>query len=234
MNFPPSFNASSRAQLHAKVNALSSMTLCSYELSESNTSAMGTKLLANAVQDLSRANRPTNFDCMLLMVSQPSAAKLANVLSANNQHFAHAGFEKAQRIAQSLAKIDKHQFAQPFGSEQSIEWHALETCLAITAQANAFNVASTKLINDEGKALVGSIDSELSNLQTLKSQRDSKLNAVQFEAASLSLTAKYFSASNARKLAAQLERAGDNNQHWAIVLFVGDATALQPIKEMFL
>jgi len=233
MKYPVSLSGANRAQLISQCTAVNTISLHSYQTATLISAAQGAALLAKAVIDTSRTCRPTSFNAVGLFIIEKTAVALANSLRQVNQACPLQSFVEAQRIANSLSSLDEDKMQLPLGDEQSIEWHPMPDVRSVPALNTAFNDASKSLLLSEGVALVTDIDSAMSELKTLKTKRDSRIAQTQFVAASLPIETTVISASSARSLADSIKRLGDNNKHWAFMLFVGSDNELTLVKELF-
>lgn len=233
MNFPACFNTS-RTNLENLCNKLNTIALHSYETATAVSSAAGSVLLANAIQDVSRRYRPASWHAVVLYAIADKSDSLSSTLKTINEHCPLKVFVEAQRFAESLAVIELQKMQQPTGLEQSTEWQQMKDCRAVPALATAFNDASLALVSDESKNHVTGIDGAMAELTMLKAERDSRLTRTLFPAAGLDIEAVSFNTSSARSLADSIKSLGDNNMHWAYFAFVGSNDELQPVKELFL
>jgi len=232
MNFPLSFNVVTRGSLVERCLPVSAVGIHSYEFTVIHDSTVGANLLANAVEDDSRQHRPMDWHAMLLLASADSPQALADKLLPLNDVSPLKPLIEAQRMAQSIATSDNDRMKR--GNGQSIEWFKYEDCRAIPALKAAFIDASKSLTTSEGTAAVSDIDSALTELKALKIERDSRLTLTNFEAVNIDIEVTHFTANSAESLAASIRSCGNNKQHWAYCLFVGNENEIKPIKELFL
>lgn len=197
------------------------------------SAAQGAALLARAVSDTSRTFRPSRFNAVGLFVIEQTAAALASTLQTLNQACPLKVFVEAQRIASSVASLDDEKMQLSTGSEQSIEWQSMPDVRAVPALNTAFNDVSKSLLLGEGTALVTDIDTAMSQLKTLKADRDARIAQTDFVSTSLPIETIVISASNARALADSIKSLGDNNMHWAFIFFVGSDSEITLVKELF-
>ena len=132
-----------------------------------------------------------------------------------------------------MASIDEDKMQLPVGGEQSIEWQPMPDVRSVPALNAAFNDTSKSLLLDEGTALVTDIDTAMSQLKTLKADRDLRIGQTDFVAASLPIETMVINASSAKGLADNIKRLGDNNMHWAFIFFVGSDSEITLVKELF-
>ncbi|TMP88507.1 hypothetical protein CWC05_03500 [Pseudoalteromonas ruthenica] len=234
MQYPNSFNsAGTRAALQGACMKVHALALHSYEVAKQDTSASGAMQLAKAVRDLSRRERPLHWHALVLYITAPSPASLNQALESVNTACPLPVFITAARYARSLSDLTRHKMTFPTGHEQSLEWQTLSDACHVPALSRAYQVASTKLIKDEGQNSVGSIDEELAALGEQKAARDARIDSCSFDAAQLGLRTKAITATSARSLADALERLGDNHVHWAFQVYVGRQQAIAPLVELF-
>ncbi|TMO97537.1 hypothetical protein [Pseudoalteromonas ruthenica] len=231
MQIPASF-AGTREQLKSACTPCAIMALSSYMLPTLTTSAAGSEVLANAILDTTRIDRPSAFNALILSVVCDTPNQLAHTLSAFNQVCPINVFVNAANYASSLSTIDTVKMQLPI-SEQSYEWQKLDDCRFNLAFANAYQDKSLALVVNEGANLIGAIDDELSSLKQKKSERDQRLTNQVFTAAS-GVNAEYVATSSANALAQHIKTLGNNAEHWAYCAFVGSADELKVYKEMFL
>lgn len=231
MQIPHSFNTQSRAVLNAACTQVNVIALNSYQTPSLITAAAGSALLATAINDATRQQRPSAFNAVILSCSASSPAQLANKLTEFNQHCPLAVFTHAADHALSLATLDTDKMRLPT-TEQSIEWQQFNNCCAVPALAHAFNDKSLALVSGESTNLITDIDTALNDTAQLKAQRDQRLTNTLFVAAS-HLTVTNSNAQSARALAQQIETLGNNDTHWAYCAFVGSSENINTLKELF-
>ena len=231
MQIPQSFNTQSRAALNTACTQLHVIALNSYQTPSLITAAAGSELLATAIKDVTRQQRPSAFNAVILSCSASSHAKLASLLSEFNQHCPLAVFTHAADHALSLSTLDTDKMRLPT-TEQSIEWQQFNNCCAVTALAKAFNDKSLALVNDEGINLITDINTALTETAQLKVQRDLRLTNKLFTATA-NLTVTNSNTQSARALAQQIQILGNNDKHWAYCVFVGSSENINTIKELF-
>ena len=231
MKLPASFNTQSRAALNAACADIHIIALNSYQTPSLITAAAGSQLLAKAINDATRQQRPNAFNAVILSCSAPSAAGLSSKLTAFNTLCALPVFTHAQQHASSLSTLDTDKMRLPT-TEQSIEWQHVNDCCALPALANAFVDKSKQMVNDEGVQLITDINAALTDTEQLKAARNNRLTETTFQAGA-NLTVTHSNAQSARALAQQIETLGNNDMHWAYCVFVGSGDNIQTIKELF-
>ncbi|MBB1384357.1 hypothetical protein H5119_02125 [Pseudoalteromonas sp. SG45-5] len=231
MQISHSFNTQSREALNAACTQVNIIALNSYQTPSLITAAAGSTLLATAINDATRQQRPSAFNAVILSCSASSPAQLANKLAEFNQHCPLAVFTHAADHALSLSTLDTDKMRLPT-IEQSIEWQQISNCCALPALANAFSDKSLALVNDEGANLITDIDTALALTAQLKAKRDQRLTNSLFLTCD-NLTVTNSNAQSARGLAQQIETLGNNDKHWAYCVFVGSSENIKTIKELF-
>ena len=231
MQIPYSFNTQSRAVLNAACTQVNVISLNSYQTPSLITGAAGSTLLAAAINDATRQQRPSAFNAVILSCSANTPAQLANKLAEFNQHCPLAVFTHAADHALSLSTLDTDKMRLPT-TEQSIEWQHVNNCCALPALANAFNDKSLALVNDEGANLITDIDTALAHMAQLKAKRDQRLTNSLFVTCD-NLTVTNSNAQSARGLAQLIQTLGNNDKHWAYCAFVGSSENIKTIKELF-
>ncbi|WP_409423266.1 MULTISPECIES: hypothetical protein [unclassified Pseudoalteromonas] len=231
MQIPNSFNTQSREALNAACTQLHVIALNSYQTPSLITAAAGSELLATAIKDVTRQQRPSAFNAVILSCSASSHAKLASLLSEFNQHCPLAVFTHAADHALSLSTLDTDKMRLST-TEQSIEWQHVNDCRAVPALAKAFNDKSLALVSNEGINLITDINTALNETAQLKAQRDQRLTNTLFRATA-NLTVTSSNAQSARALAQQIQTLGNNDKHWAYCAFVGSSENINTIKELF-
>ena len=232
MQLPASFNVSSQSELSAKCTPVSVLALHSYESASRVSAAQGSLLLANAISDSTRQSKPSAFNALVLYVIENSASKLVNTLATVNSACPITGFINAEKMAASFASLEQDKFIANIG--QNIEWQVLNDIRTLKPIKNAYGDKSKALLANDGTSLVTTIDNALAEANSLKAARDNRLSQTNFVAQSLNLEVKEFSASNAANLASSIKTLGNNDLHWAYVVFVGSVSELTALKELFL
>ncbi|WP_249185295.1 hypothetical protein [Moritella sp. 5] len=169
-----------------------------------------------------------------LWVSSDNPNDLAKQLAAINDYCPLTGFVESARYAASLATLDADKLTRPQGTEQSIEWTVLSDERSIPALKRQYHATSLALVNDQGQALISDIDSALAECKQLKSLRNVRLTATEFNPINTGLNCISISANSAKGLADKLQGLGDDKAYWAFCAFVGNSSELEPIKEVFL
>ena len=231
MQIPNSFNTQSRAALNAACTQANIIALNSYQTPSPITAAAGSALLATAVKDVTRKQRPSAFNAVILSCSASSPAQLKSKLTEFNQHCPLAVFTHAVDHALSLSTLDTDKMRLPT-TEQSIEWQHVNDACTVPVLAKAFNDKSLALVNDEGINLITDINTAITETAQLKAQRDQRLTNKLFTAAA-NLTVTNSNAQSARALAQQIQTLGNNDKHWAYCAFVGSSENINTIKELF-
>ena len=231
MQIPSSFNTQSRAALNAATTQINVISLNSYQTPSLITAAAGSELLATAIKDATRQQRPSAFNAVILSCSASTPAQLASKLSDFNQHCPLAVFTHAADHALSLSTLDTDKMRLPT-TEQSIEWQHINNTCAVPALAKAFHDQSLAMVTKEGLNLIADINTALNETAQLKAQRDQRLTNSLFVAAG-GLTVTNSNAQSARALAQQIQTLGNNNKHWAYCAFVGSTEDINTIKELF-
>lgn len=222
-----------RQALNDKYTGVHLLSLHAYSGSVPVSASVGFSVFAKAVADESRSNTPGDFNALIVYTTLHASDAISDALNTVNEHCPIKCLVEAQRIAKSLATLENDKFVALNESQKSLEWQVLDSTLSLPALRSQFYDDSRALLTDEGKGLITTIDDSLAELEQLKAARDSALSETMFEAAEYGLTTQYFAASSAAQLANNISQLGDDNQHWAITLFVGSADALAPIRELF-
>jgi len=230
MQLPTSFNKQ-REPLNTLLKDVAALTLHSYMTASLISSAQASELLADALIDTTRIDRPNDWQALVLSLSAATSNQLNSQITPFNDKCPIPVFMQAAAFAKSLNTLDTDKMILPT-TEQSIEWQKLNDCRFIPALTKAFNDKSLALVADEGRQLITDIDSELSSLVTLKAQREQRLTNTTFEVGT-NLTVNNFNANSGASLAQQIKSLGNNDKHWAYCCFVGSTEQLKPIKELF-
>lgn len=232
MKLPASFTTSSQSDLTAKCTPISLLVLHSYESTSQLSAAQGSALLANAISDSTRQSKPTSFNALVLYAIETSASKLASTLATVNSACPLTGFINAQKMAASFVSLEQDKFIANNG--QNIEWQRLNDIRTLKPIKNAYGDKSKALLANDGTNLVTTIDDALAEASSLKTERDNRLSQTSFNGQALNLEVKEFSATNAANLASNIKTLGNNDLHWAYVVFVGSVSELTTLKELFL
>lgn len=189
----------------------------------------GAQLLASAIKDDSRTDKPAQYNALLLSVSANSSAALASSLSAINEYCPIAEFIACAQYGQSQSTLKKTQLTTYDG--QSVEWqiNTLQNLLPIREQLIADELAT---VDDSAKQLITTIDDALTQTAELKTARDQRLNQAQFTAQSSGGNVQLITAGSAKQLADSVANKGNDHNYWAFCLFVGEQGELNQIKEV--
>ena len=189
----------------------------------------GAQLLALAIKDASRTDKPTRFNGLLLSVSANDPAALASKLKTINEYCPIPEFISCAQYGQSQSALEQTQLVTYDG--QSIEWqiNTLQNLTPIREQQIADEIAT---VNDSGKQLINTIDDALTQTVELKKARDERLNQAQFTAQSSGVDMQLMSAVTAKQLADSVANKGNEHHYWALCLFVGEPSELNHIKEV--
>ncbi len=189
----------------------------------------GAQLLALAIKDASRTDKPTSFNGLLLSVSANDPAELASKLKTINEYCPIPEFISCAQYAQSQSALEQTQLVTYDG--QSLEWqiNTLQNLTPIREQKIADELAT---VNNNGKQLINTIDDALTQTVELKTARDERLNQTQFIALNSGVTVQLISTSSAKQLSQSVARKGDDHTYWALCLFVGELAELTKIKEV--
>ncbi|WP_024604933.1 hypothetical protein [Pseudoalteromonas sp. TAE79] len=189
----------------------------------------GAQLLASAIKDDSRTDKPAQYNALLLSVSANSSAALASSLSTINEYCPIAEFIACAQYGQSQSTLEQSKLATYEG--QSLEWQisALQNWLPLRKKQIAAELVAA---NDSGKQLITAIDDALTKAAELKAARDQRLNQAQFTAKSSAVDVQLITAGSAKQLADAITRKGSDQMYWAMCVFVGQAAELNKIKEV--
>lgn len=190
---------------------------------------VGAQLLASAIKDDSRTDKPAQYNALLLSVSANSPAGLASKLSAINEYCPIPEFIACAQYAKSQSTLDQTQL-ETYGG-QSIEWqiNTLQNLLPLREQLIAEELAT---VNNSGQQLITTIDDVLTQTAELKTARDQRLNQAQFTAKSSAVDVQLITAGTAKQLADSVASKGSDQTYWAMCVFVGQAAELNKIKEV--
>ena len=189
----------------------------------------GAQLLASAISDDSRTDKPAQYNALLLSVSAKYPAALASKLSTINEYCPIAKFIACAQYGQSQSTLEQSKLAAYEG--QSLEWqiNALQNWLPLREKQMAAELAAA---NDSGKQLITTIDDALTQAAELKTARDQRLNQAQFTAKSSGVDVQLITAGTAKQLADSVASKGNEHNYWALCLFVGEQGELNQIKEV--
>lgn len=189
----------------------------------------GAQLLASAIKDDSRTDKPAQYSALLLSVSANDPAAMASKLSTINEYCPIAEFIACAQYGRSQSTLEQSKLATYEG--QSLEWQisALQNWLPLRKKQIAAELVAA---NDSGKQLITAIDDALTQTAELKTARDQRLNQAQFTAKSSAVDVQLITAGSAKQLADAITRKGSDQMHWAMCVFVGQAAELNKIKEV--
>ncbi|ATC86173.1 hypothetical protein PARC_a1569 [Pseudoalteromonas arctica A 37-1-2] len=189
----------------------------------------GAQLLASAIKDDSRTDKPAQYNALLLSVSANDPTALASKLSTINEYCPIAEFIACAQYGQSQSTLEQSKLATYEG--QSLEWqiNALQNWLPLREKQMAAELVAA---SDSGKQLVTTIDDALTQAAELKTARDQRLNQAQFTAKSSAVDVQLITAGSAKQLADAITRKGSYQMYWAMCVFVGQVAELNRIKEV--
>lgn len=189
----------------------------------------GAQLLALAIKDDSRTDRPAQYNALLLSVSANSSAALASSLSTINEYCPIPEFIACAQYGQSQSTLEQSKLAVYEG--QSLEWqiNTLQNWLPLRKKQMAAELAAT---NDSGKQLIATIDDALTQAAEMKAARDQRLSQAQFTAKSSGVNVQLITAGSAKQLADSVASKGNDHNYWALCIFVGEHGELNKIKEV--
>ncbi|GAA63872.1 hypothetical protein P20311_1662 [Pseudoalteromonas sp. BSi20311] len=189
----------------------------------------GAQLLASAISDDSRTDKPAQYSALLLSVSANDPAALASKLSTINEYCPIAEFIACAQYGKSQSTLEQSKLATYEG--QSLEWQisALQNLQPLRKKQIAAELVAA---NDSGKQLITTIDDALIKAAELKTARDQRLNQAQFAAKSSGVDVQLITAGTAKQLADSVATKGSDQTYWAMCVFVGQAAELNKIKEV--
>tara|TARA_B110000211_G_scaffold218213_1_gene262780 strand:- start:180 stop:761 length:582 start_codon:yes stop_codon:yes gene_type:complete len=189
----------------------------------------GAQLLASAIKDDSRTDKPAQYNALLLSVSANDPAALASSLSTINEYCPIAEFIACAQYGHSQSTLEKTQLTTYDG--QSLEWQisALQNWLPLRKKQIAAELVAA---NDSGKQLITTIGDALTKAAELKIARDQRLNQAQFTAKSSAVDVQLITSGSAKQLSDAITRKGSEQMYWAMCVFVGQAAELNKIKEI--
>lgn len=190
---------------------------------------VGAQLLASAIKDDSRTDKPASYSGLLLSVSATAPASLASKLESINSYFPIPEFIACGQYANSQNTLEQAQLITYDG--QSVEWqiNTLQNLLPLREQLIADELAT---VNSSGQQLITTIDDALTQAAELKTARDERLNKAQFTAKSCGVDVQLITAGTAKQLADSVASKGNDHSYWALCLFVGEQGELNKIKEV--
>ncbi|WP_299002302.1 hypothetical protein [uncultured Shewanella sp.] len=204
----------------------------SYAPSSGATSAQGFLSLSHGLNDLSRSQRPEQFNALLVYTSSKHAEKLASNLTAINAYCPLPVFLEAARFAVSWSTLESDKMQCGLACSQSLEWRHIADERALLPLAQQYHDMGLSQVNDVGKNLISDIDGALAELESLKTARDERLTQFTFTPLNHGVNVEQLSAASARGLAEQIKARGDNNPHWVQCLFVGDENELSQLMSV--
>jgi hypothetical protein len=190
---------------------------------------VGAQLLASAIKDDSRTDKPASYGGLLLSVSATDPAALASKLESINNYCPIPEFIVCAQYANSQSTLEQTKLDTYDG--QSIEWQisTLQNLLPLREQLIADELAT---VNSSGQQLITTIDDALTQTAELKKARDERLNQAQFTAQSSGVDVQLITAGTAKQLADSVASKGNDQTYWAMCVFVGQAAELNKIKEV--
>ncbi|MDI3245891.1 MULTISPECIES: hypothetical protein [Pseudoalteromonas] len=205
------------------------IALCYHQAAAPCSMQEGAQLLASAIKDDSRTDKPAQYNALLLSVSANDPAAMASKLSTINEYCPIAEFIACAQYGQSQSTLEQSKLAVYEG--QSLEWqiNTLQNLLPIREQLIADELA---VVDDSGKQLITTIDDALTQTAEIKKARDQRLNQAQFTAKSSAVDVQLITASTAKQLADSVANKGNDHSYWALCLFVGEQGELNKIKEV--
>ncbi|WP_188085252.1 hypothetical protein [Pseudoalteromonas fuliginea] len=205
------------------------VALCYHQTAAPCSMQAGAQLLASAIKDGSRTDKPAQYSALLLSVSANDPAALASKLSMINEYCPIPEFISCAQYGQSQSALEQTQLIAYDG--QSIEWqiNTLQNLLPLREQLIADELAT---VNSSGQQLITTIDDALTQTIELKTARDERLNQAQFTAQSSGVDMQLITAGTAKQLADSVASKGNEHNYWAMCLFVGEPSELNHIKEV--
>ncbi|MGP9494043.1 hypothetical protein ACT3RM_02045 [Pseudoalteromonas sp. AOP7-A1-14] len=205
------------------------IALCYHQAAAPCSMQEGAQLLASAIKDDSRTDKPAQYSALLLSVSANDPAALASSLSTINEYCPIAEFIACAQYGQNQSTLEQSKLATYEG--QSLEWQisALQNWLPLRKKQIAAELVAA---NDSGKQLITAIDDALTQTAELKTARDQRLNQAQFTAKSSAVDVQLITAGSAKQLSGSIASKGSDQMYWAMCVFVGQAAELNKIKEV--
>lgn len=205
------------------------VALCYHQTAAPCSMQVGAQLLASAIKDDSRRDKPASYNGLLLLVSATDPASLASKLESINEYCPIPEFIACAQYAKSESSLEQSQLTTYDG--QSIEWqiNTLQNLLPLRGQLIADELST---VNINGQQLITTIDDALMQAAELKTARDERLNQAQFTAKSSGVDVQLITASTAKQLADSVASKGNDHNYWALCLFVGEQGELNQIKEV--
>ncbi|TMS65097.1 hypothetical protein CWB83_14365, partial [Pseudoalteromonas sp. S1691] len=173
----------------------------------------GAQLLASAIKDDSRTDKPASYGGLLLSVSATDPAALASKLESINNYCPIPEFIACGQYAKSDSTLEQTKLDTYDG--QSIEWqiNTLQNLLPLREQLIAEDLAT---VNNSGQQLITTIDDALTQAAELKTARDQRLNQAQFAAKSSGVDVQLITAGTAKQLADSVATKGSDQTYWAM------------------
>ena len=205
------------------------LALCYHQTVAPCSMQEGAQLLASAISDDSRTDKPAQYSALLLSVSANAPAALASSLSTINEYCPIAEFIACAQYGQSQSTLEQSELTTYEG--QSLEWqiNALQNWLPLREKQIAAELVAA---NDSGKQLITTIGDALTQAAELKTARDQRLNQAQFTAKSSAVDVQLITAGSAKQLADAITHKGSDQMYWAMCVFVGQAAEINKIKEV--
>lgn len=205
------------------------VALCYHQNAVPCSMQVGAQLLAYAIKDESRTDKPASYSGLLLSVSATDPAALASKLELINSYCPIPEFIACAQYTKSDSSLEQSKLITYDG--QSLEWqiNTLQNLLPIRYLQIADELAT---VNDSGKQLITTIDDALTKTAELKTARDKRLNQAQFTAQSSGVDMQLITAGTAKQLADSVSSKGGDERYWALCLFVGELDELNQIKEV--
>ncbi|ENN99334.1 MULTISPECIES: hypothetical protein [Pseudoalteromonas] len=205
------------------------IALCYHQAAAPCSMQEGAQLLASAIKDDSRTDKPASYGGLLLSVSATDPAALASKLESINNYCPIPEFIACGQYAKSDSTLEQTKLDTYDG--QSIEWqiNTLQNLLPLREQLIAEDLAT---VNNSGQQLITTIDDALTQAAELKTARDQRLNQAQFAAKSSGVDVQLITAGTAKQLADSVATKGSDQTYWAMCVFVGQAAELNKIKEV--
>lgn len=188
----------------------------------------GAVLLAKAIKDDSRIDKPSTYNGLLLSLSATIPTALSSQLETINDYCPILELITCQHYAQSLSTLEQDKFTVYEG--QSLEWreHSLQSLKPLQQKQIAEELAE---VAEQGRSLITNIDDALTQATELKTARNERLNQ-SFTPKNTGIDKRILIAGSADALARQVEQLGDDSQYWAFCLFVGELSELNQIKDV--
>ena len=204
------------------------LSLCFNQTAAPCSMQVGAVLLAKAIKDDSRIDKPSSYNGLLFSLSATTPAALSSQLETINDYCPIPELVTCQHYAQSLSTLEQDKFTTYEG--QSLEWreHSLQSLKPLQQKQIAEELAE---VAEQGRSLITSIDDALTQASELKTACNERLNQP-FAPQSTGIDKRILIAGSADALARQVEQMGDDSLYWAFCLFVGELSELNKIKEV--